>query len=65
MPGSSVVRAEDPTVNQTDKVLALQAFHSSRRETHTTKKSALGGNKLHGGTKQKKYMGSAVGQGGC
>ena len=34
MPGS-VVRAEDPTVNETDKILALKAFHSSRERDHT------------------------------
>jgi len=33
MPGS-VVRAEDPTVNETDKILALKAFHSSRETIH-------------------------------
>ena len=34
MPGS-VVRAEDPTLNQTDKILALKAFRSSRERDHT------------------------------
>lgn len=34
MPGSVVI-AEDPTVNKTDKMLALKAFHSSREIDHT------------------------------
>lgn len=34
MPGT-VLRAGDPTVNKTDKVLALKAFRSSGKIDHT------------------------------